>query len=1004
MLKSPKKGSKNRRHPDLVRKEKEAAKALAKEKREAAAKLKEEAKKKKLEAKEKAKAKSPGGATKKVAAKAPTKKSKKEINKKAANSETIASENNLRELSGWFLVISSLVGVLSIVAQFASQGGEHLLGPYLGDFLSTNLIRAFGKLPVLLVLTFTGLLGLKTLKPDWDKLGWRQIVFALLSTLFISLLLSIHHQTLDQATLYDFENSGGYIGSLLVHFVLQPIFRASLWGSYITIGAAFFLTLIWGFNWKPSVWIENLLSKLLEISETAKLRAKERAEERLLENSPAAQLIRKKKQDELIKKKLSEVSSESEDQELPSQDPQLTEEVLNQEVGDSEVEPSLRESELAEDIVQERALDAVQILNNMTPEERNAMDQRELRKLIEDAKQINIARQLNQWEFNEKENVKIQGIISNDEEVESLVQAEGASEELEALQDPKRVKSRSTETDDLEPAIQVIPHEDKTIAMDISGLQSDSQPPKTVINPALQPTTQPVAKPAPAKKVVQPQSFVEYVVPDIVALLPEPPEQKVDLNPADLQFLSEQLEAKMATFKVQGKVVGITTGPVITRFEIDLAPGVKVSKIAGLERDLALALKAKSIRILAPIPGKAAVGIEVPNTSPQIVYGKSILLASAQEDDPDKITIALGQDIAGDPYTMDLAKAPHLLIAGQTGSGKSVCINTLMASILSSKKPDELKMLLVDPKVVELKPYEDIPHLLHPVITDPELAISALKWACWEMDRRYDVLAKIRTRNIAGFNAKILKGGLEDKLEPEENQKMPFIVIMIDELADLMMVAGKEVEVSIARIAQKARAVGIHLVLATQRPSTNVITGTIKANLPTRVCFKVASHIDARTVMDKAGGEKLLGRGDMLFRSISDPEPVRVHGAFLTDDEVEVVTDACSEQNVERDLLKGFDFDGSGGEADSEDDMGPRDDLFQDAAELAVHTGKASASMLQRRLQIGYARAGRLIDQLESSGIVGPGRGAKPRQILMDETELNSFLSGDVDRIILDED
>lgn len=419
---------------------------------------------------------------------------------------------------------------------------------------------------------------------------------------------------------------------------------------------------------------------------------------------------------------------------------------------------------------------------------------------------------------------------------------------------------------------------------------------------------------------------------------------------------------------------------------------------------MALALKAKSIRILAPIPGKAAVGIEIPNLNPQIVYGKSILLASAQEDDPDKITIALGKDIAGEPYTMDLAKAPHLLIAGQTGSGKSVCINTLMASILSSKKPDELKMLLVDPKVVELKPYEDIPHLLHPVVTDPELAVSALKWACWEMDRRYDILAKIRTRNIAGFNAKIAKGGLEDKLSPEDNKKMPFIVIMIDELADLMMVAGKEVEVSIARIAQKARAVGIHLVLATQRPSTNVITGTIKANLPTRICFKVASHIDARTVMDKAGGEKLLGRGDMLFRSISDPEPVRVHGAFLTDDEVEVVTDSCSEQNVQKEWLASFDYDGSGGDTEAENDGGPRDDLFNDAAELAVHTGKASASLLQRRLQIGFARAGRVIDQLEAAGIVGPGRGAKPRSILMDETELKSFLSGDTDRIILDDE
>lgn len=998
MLKNPnRKSSKNKRHPDLVRKEKEAAKQLAREKKLQDQKLKDAQKKAKLKEKKQkleAKLKSSDSTSKKSKS---TKASKKKATTKSSSKtvQEISQEHNFRELLGWFLIISSLVGVLSVVAQFAAQGGPHLFGPYLGDFLATNLIRAFGKLPVLLVLVFGTLLGLKTLAPSWDKLHFRFLVFAFLSTAQISLLLSVNHQTLDQPLLYDFENSGGYLGNLGVHFILQPIFRSSLMGSYITLGTLFFLTLIWGINWKPSIWIAKVLTSWIEIVETAKLRAQERAEERLMQSSPAEQLIRKKKQDELIKKKLTQA------QEVLKESPEEVPAV------ESSLENPSNENLPVEDIsdqeVQERALDAVQILNSLSMEERNAMDQRELRKLIEDAKQIDIARQLNQWEFGDKSSVKIEGIISNEK---SESQDEKINDETSS--DEKRA---------------VHLNDDSTREMDISSLSKTSKSPKP---PKTQPMTIPenLAVPpeqefsqppihsaqletsdsAPKPKPKPKPKFEEYVVPDIVALLPEPPAQKMDLNPKDLQLLSEQLEAKMATFKVQGKVVGITTGPVITRFEIDLAPGVKVSKISGLERDLALALKAKSIRILAPIPGKAAVGIEIPNLNPQIVYGKSILLASAQEDDPDKITIALGKDIAGEPYTMDLAKAPHLLIAGQTGSGKSVCINTLMASILSSKKPDELKMLLVDPKVVELKPYEDIPHLLHPVVTDPELAVSALKWACWEMDRRYDILAKIRTRNIAGFNAKIAKGGLEDKLSPEDNKKMPFIVIMIDELADLMMVAGKEVEVSIARIAQKARAVGIHLVLATQRPSTNVITGTIKANLPTRICFKVASHIDARTVMDKAGGEKLLGRGDMLFRSISDPEPVRVHGAFLTDDEVEVVTDSCSEQNVQKEWLASFDYDGSGGDTEAENDGGPRDDLFNDAAELAVHTGKASASLLQRRLQIGFARAGRVIDQLEAAGIVGPGRGAKPRSILMDESELKSFLSGDTDRIILDDE
>lgn len=975
MLKNPnRKSSKNKRHPDLVRKEKEAAKQLAREKKLQDQKVKDAQKKAKLKEKKQkleAKLNSSDSASKKSKSKKASKKATAKPSGKTV--QEISQEHNFRELLGWFIIIFSLVGVLSVVAQFAAQGGSHLFGPYLGDFLATNLIRAFGKLPVLLVLIFGVLLGIKTLAPSWDKLQFRFLVFAFLSTAQISLLLSVNHQTLDQPLLYDFENSGGYLGNLGVHFILQPIFRSSLMGSYITLGTLFFLTLIWGIHWKPSIWIAKVLTAWIEIVETAKLRAQERAEERLMQSSPAEQLIRKKKQDELIKKKLTQAHEVLKEEKISSDKEAPVEELPLDEISDQEV--------------QERALDAVQILNSLSMEDRNSMDQRELRKLIEDAKQIDIARQLNQWEFGDKSSVKIEGIISNEplDHHDKGKQEDDSTREMDISSLAKPPKTQPMKVpDNLSPA---------------SPEQEFSQPP---IHSAQLKEPDPELKPQPKPKPKP--KFEEYVVPDIVALLPEPPSQKMDLNPKDLQLLSEQLEAKMATFKVQGKVVGITTGPVITRFEIDLAPGVKVSKISGLERDLALALKAKSIRILAPIPGKAAVGIEIPNLNPQIVYGKSILLASAQEDDPDKITIALGKDIAGEPYTMDLAKAPHLLIAGQTGSGKSVCINTLMASILSSKKPDELKMLLVDPKVVELKPYEDIPHLLHPVVTDPELAVSALKWACWEMDRRYDILAKIRTRNIAGFNAKIAKGGLEDKLSPEDNKKMPFIVIMIDELADLMMVAGKEVEVSIARIAQKARAVGIHLVLATQRPSTNVITGTIKANLPTRICFKVASHIDARTVMDKAGGEKLLGRGDMLFRSISDPEPVRVHGAFLTDDEVEVVTDSCSEQNVQKEWLASFDYDGSGGDSEAENDGGPRDDLFNDAAELAVHTGKASASLLQRRLQIGFARAGRVIDQLEAAGIVGPGRGAKPRSILMDETELKSFLSGDTDRIILEDD
>lgn len=497
-------------------------------------------------------------------------------------------------------------------------------------------------------------------------------------------------------------------------------------------------------------------------------------------------------------------------------------------------------------------------------------------------------------------------------------------------------------------------------------------------------------------KAKAPESYDAYAVPVVESVFPIPPEQVLDLTTESLRSQASHLEAQLANFGVKGKVVNITTGPVITRFEIDLAPGVKLSKVAGLGDDLALAIRAKSVRVLAPIPGKSAVGIEIPNPKSQIVFCREVLAAEEFHAGPDQIIIGLGKDIAGRPYVMDLATAPHMLIAGQTGSGKSVCINMLMASLLCSKTPDELRLLLVDPKVVELKPYEHIPHLLAPVITNPEIAIQALSWACYEMDRRYEVLARARVRNIAGFNQKFANNQLVDLVDAEDNCKMPYLVIIVDEFADLMMVAGKQVEVAIARIAQKARAVGIHLVLATQRPSTNVITGVIKANLPTRIAFKVASQIDARTIMDKAGSEKLLGRGDMLFRSVNDPEPTRVHGAFLTDQEVEVLAAACSSQNVNYPQLASFDFQGDG-QDNSDRDMGPRDEKFAEAAEMVVSIGQASTSMLQRRMQLGYARAGRIMDQLEAAGIVGRDRGAKGREILMSEEDLRSFLSGNLD-------
>ena len=488
-------------------------------------------------------------------------------------------------------------------------------------------------------------------------------------------------------------------------------------------------------------------------------------------------------------------------------------------------------------------------------------------------------------------------------------------------------------------------------------------------------------------------SYDEYKIPEIAKILDTHEVQTADYTEEELNAIGKMLEEKLENFKVKGRVIGCETGPMITRFEVEPGPGVKVSRFSALQEDLALPLKVSSIRILAPIPGKAAVGVEIPNRKFQTVFCRDVFLSEKFKPAPDKILVALGKDITGESFTMDLAKAPHLLIAGQTGSGKSVCINALMASMLFSKTPDELRMILVDPKAVELKMYENIPHLLAPVITKPEIAIQALQWLCYEMDRRTEVLASAKVRNIGGFNAKFEAGELPDEV-PEEDRghRMAFIVVIIDEMADLMMVAGKEIEKSVARLAAKARAVGIHLVLATQRPSVKVITGIIKANLPTRISFKVASQIDARTVMDHAGAEKLLGRGDMLYKAVNDPDPVRVHGAFLSDEEAERLADACSDQNVFYPQVESFDV--SGGEEGDEEGGGSMkneklDKLLFEVAQWAISVNGLSTSAVQRHFSVGYSRAGKIVDQLYGLGVCGPSKGnSKPRAMLIGMDEL----------------
>ncbi len=433
------------------------------------------------------------------------------------------------------------------------------------------------------------------------------------------------------------------------------------------------------------------------------------------------------------------------------------------------------------------------------------------------------------------------------------------------------------------------------------------------------------------------------------------------------------LEETLDSFGVKAKVTQVSRGPAITRYEISPAPGVKVSRIVSLADDIALSLAASGVRIEAPIPGKAAVGIEVPNKEISVVTMRELLETEDFANSPSKLTFVLGKDIAGTTILAELAQMPHLLIAGATGSGKSVCMNTLIGSILFKAKPDEVKFLMIDPKMVELTTYNGIPHLISPVVTDAKKAASALRWAVREMEKRYEMFALAGVKDIFRFNRAVESGAFAFDKGP-----LPSIVIVIDELADLMMVAPADVEDAICRLAQMARAAGMHLVVATQRPSVDVITGLIKANIPSRIAFAVSSQTDSRTILDMAGAEKLLGKGDMLFFPVGAPKPIRVQGAYMSDKEVDALVSFLKAQG-QPEFVEGV----VQAESQSNVEQGEEDELFPEAVRILIESGQASISMLQRRLRIGYARAARLIDMMEERGIVGKYEGGKPRAILM---------------------
>ena len=480
-----------------------------------------------------------------------------------------------------------------------------------------------------------------------------------------------------------------------------------------------------------------------------------------------------------------------------------------------------------------------------------------------------------------------------------------------------------------------------------------------------------------------------------VTLLEDPPESDRKTNREELLMNSEILEKKLADFGVHGQVTEVHPGPVITMYEYQPAPGIKVSKIVNLADDLAMAMRAIRVRIVAPLPEKAAVGIEIPNNNREDVYMKDILTSEGYQKVSSSLKLALGKNIFGDPFFYDLAKMPHLLVAGATGSGKSVAVNSMIVSLLFNATPDEVRMIMVDPKMLELSIYDGIPHLIAPVVTDSRKAAGALFWAVKEMERRYMLLSEKGVRNIVGFNRAIEKEIKEwthksqtislDETRSEDlgekPQKLPYLVIVIDELADLMMVAGRDVEEAITRLSQMARAAGIHLVMATQRPSTDVITGVIKANFPARISFQVSSKYDARTILDTVGSEHLLGKGDMLFLPPASSQLIRLHGSFLSDDDIKRVVEFVKKQGrpeYDEEVLTASIRSDSNNEEEE-----PYDEFYDQGVQLVIESRQASISMLQRRLRVGYNRAARMIERMERDGVVGPADGSRPREVLV---------------------
>jgi len=893
------------------------------------------------------------------------------------------------QIAGAFLILWAVWVFLAVVLGVLRES-DHPLGPYLGKFVAERMVWFTGILPALtgpMALAATG----SRLAVGPHPLVKRIHGGAWLLWAHLVLFLSVPGLGAKDLSFGYLSRHGGALGQFLMESLFLPVFGSHPLGPVLVLVASLGGTLFFLFRYTPRQALVAGAVKSKSIWERVVAWARERNQRRESEEPPPAPVpaggrtvpraVEERAERGLVAGGALAMSVEPRGRFMDRQvRPEPDTGILplddsarvapRPRAGRTPLVPGavLAGGAAAAGMETPAALGgkALEVYNGLSkwrplqPEDLVGLDPLEIRELKRRDEEIRRAFMLNEWEDRE-----VQAQVSR----RPKIAPEPAPEPVSAGTVPERTESDIV----VPPARPARPAEPSDASL-----------------PRIRPPAPPREPKASVRQTTE-QASSRYRIPE-VSILPDPPSQEAELDEKELQATAERLVIQLRNFNVQGKVLQIEPGPVITRFKVELAPGTPVRKIANLSEDLALALRAKRIRIQAPIPGEAMVGIEIPNLHPETVHIKELLRSPQFRDPKLKLPVVLGKDTAGHPAFTDLARAPHLLIAGQTGSGKSVCINTILSSFLFSQSPERLRMILIDPKVVELSTYAEIPHLMCPVITKPEEAVQALKWTAVEMDRRYDVLAAAGVRNIAGFNDKFEAGTLPAGLAEEDAGRMPYLLLIVDEFADLMMVAGKEVETNVARIAQKARAVGIHMILATQRPSTNVITGVIKANLPTRIAFQVASQIDARTILDKQGAEDLLGRGDMLFRGIEAPEPTRIHGAFVTDADAEAAALAASSQGVVFPMIERLDVGEDDGDGDSSDAPVKLDAKFGEAARMVALTRQGSVSMLQRRLEIGFARAGRLMDQLERMGIVGRDRGSKAREVLLDELQVEDLV------------